>query len=99
MKTALLILTTLLLTACSTPNGASSGQSVSTNFKLADAIRVYTCAVDKEQDSAAKAKLQEGLNIHKYFTNNEEGWTADINKNRNFQYDILNGVAQKYQCF
>lgn len=89
-----------LLSACGTSNPVpTSGQSIDTNFKLADAIRIYECALNKESDSDKKAKLQEGLNIHTYFKNNEAKWTEDINKNRNLQYTILNDLARKYQCF
>lgn len=89
-----------LLSGCGTSNPVPvSGQSIDTNFKLADAIRIYECAVTKESDADKKAKLQEGLNIHTYFRNNEAKWTEDINKDRNLQYTILNDVARKYQCF
>lgn len=87
------------LFACSPTPGQVSGKAVDTNFKLADAIRIYSCAVEKESTPDKKAKLQEGLNIHKYFANNEEAWTADINKDRNLQYRILNEVATQYDCF
>ncbi|MGV3524164.1 MAG: hypothetical protein ACO1RX_08070 [Candidatus Sericytochromatia bacterium] len=93
-------LTTACLSACGTPTVSPvSGRSVDPNFKLADAIRIYSCAVDKETDAAKKEKLQTGLNIHKYFSNNEAGWTADINKDRNMQYRILSEVAVSYECF
>lgn len=93
----------LCLSACASPTSVSgqsvSGQSVDTNFKLADAIRIYACALEKETDPAKKNQLQVGLNIHKYFINNEARWTADINKDRNMQYRILNNIATTYQCF
>ena len=89
----------LCLGACSPTPGQVSGKAVDANFKLADAIRIYSCAVEKESASDKKAKLQEGLNIHRFFANNEEGWNADINKDRNLQYRILNGVATQYDCF
>lgn len=90
------------LNACApTPGQISenSSQAVDVNFKLADAIRIYTCARDKETDPAQKEKLQTGLNIHNYFKNNEEGWNESINKDRNLQYRILNDIALKYNCF
>lgn len=90
------------LVACGGPTPgqiSSSGKSVDVNFKLADAIRIYTCARDKESDAAAKEKLQTGLNIHTYFKNNEKGWDESINKDRNLQYRILNEVGVKYDCF
>lgn len=76
-----------------------SGQSVSSNFKLADAIRIYSCAVERETDASRKARLQEGLRIHQAFSKNEEFWTSEINKDRNMQYRILNDIAVRYQCF
>lgn len=80
-------------------SSASAGKSVDVNFKLADAIRIYTCARDKETDAAAKEKLQTGLNIHNYFKNSEERWNESINQDRNMQYRILNDIAVKYDCF
>ncbi|PKL76031.1 MAG: hypothetical protein CVV27_12330 [Candidatus Melainabacteria bacterium HGW-Melainabacteria-1] len=91
-----------LLVSCGGPTPgqiSSSGKAVDVNFKLADAIRIYTCARDKESDAAAKEKLQVGLNIHNYFKNNQEGWNESINKDRNLQYRILNDIAVKYDCF
>ena len=106
MKAIVLMLTALSvvgLSACSSnlANAPAnvSGQSVSTNFKLADAIRIYSCAIEREPDASRKAKLQAGLKIHQAFSKNEEFWTSEINKDRNMQYRILNDIGVRYQCF
>lgn len=93
------ILSTLILmtslSACGT--GLSLERNLTENFNRDDVIRVYTCALTKENATGERFSLEAKLAATKILSN--ESWASVTNLNRKATYNNVNTVARKYGCF
>jgi hypothetical protein len=97
MKKIFLLITTFTLFSCGQAINTINNSLDINNFKRSDAIRVFTCAINKEDKTAERFALETQLALNKNLS--DENWQKLVDLNKQEAFDGVNNVAKKYQCF
>lgn len=96
-KSYLTIFFLTFLTSCGQITNTLKGSLDINNFTRADAIRVFNCALTKEDKTGERFALEAQLALNKNLS--DENWQKIVNLNKQNAFDGVNNVAKKYNCF
>jgi hypothetical protein len=98
MKKIFVLLTNaFLICSCGQVANTINGSLDINHFTRADAIRVFSCALTKEDKTAERFSLEAQLGLNKNLT--DEQWQKLVDLDKKNAFDGVNNVAKKYNCF
>ena len=98
MKKIFLVIVSFALVSCGSQVTNTLRGSLDINtFTREDSIRVFTCALSKEDKTAERFSLEAQLAVNKNLS--DENWRRIVDVNRQGAFDGVNNIAKKYNCF